>query len=91
MATDARFRLSPLPEVAAFLVERAQGHEPLQDAIVDEEVDAEVVLEALRMLLDTWLEEGRELHYQVDQFTEPYTWLAISDHLEAVQTFRDLL
>lgn len=94
MALD-HLRLSPLPAVAAFLVQRAQSNQQLQDALDDGLDDytqgAEVIVTALRDLLDEWLEEGRQQSYEVNQGTEPFKWLAISDHLEIVQQFRDLL
>ena len=90
-----RFRLSPLPPVAAFLVQRAQTHQPLQDALddglEDYEQGAEVIVEALRALLDAWLAEGEEQLLRVNEFTEPFKWLAMTDHLEVVQGFRQLL
>lgn len=94
MATS-RFALSPLPALPGFLVQRAQFNEQLQAALDDGLDDytegAEVMLTALRALLDEWLSEGGETLYNTNQFTEPYMWLAISDQLEVVQTFRNLL
>lgn len=94
MALD-HIRLSPLPDVAAFLVQRAQVHQPLQDALDDGLEDytegAEVILTALRALLDEWLEEGRQQSYEVNKDAEPFKWLALSDHLEIVEQFRQLL
>ena len=93
--SNSRFNLSPLPPLGAFLVTRAQDNDELQAALDDGLANytegAEVVLKALRALLDQWLEEGQQEQYRVDQFLEPYKWLAITDHLEAVQTFRNLL
>ena len=90
-----RLRLSPLPPVAAFLVAHAQGNEELQaqldDGLEDYTQGAEVVLEGLRAGLDAWLEEGRETLYRTSQGAEPFVWLAISDHLEIVEQFRELL
>lgn len=92
---DSRFTLSPLPPLGAFLVERAQRNEELQAALDDGLEDytqgATVVLTALKALLDEWLEEGQQGQREVNQFTEPYKWLAIAEHLAAVQTFRNLL
>ena len=94
MALD-HIRLSPLPDVAAFLVQRAQGNDELQAALDDGLDDytqgAEVVLTALRDLLDAWLNEGQETLLNTSQGAEPFKWLAISDHLEIVQQFRQLL
>jgi hypothetical protein len=94
MALD-HLRLSPLPDVAAFLVQRAQSNDELQAALDDGLDDytqgAEVVLTALRALLDEWLDEGRQQSYEVNRDAEPFKWLALSDHLEIVQHFRDLL
>jgi len=93
--SNSRFNLSPLPPLGAFLVARAQGNDELQAALDDGLADytegAEVILRALRALLDIWLEEGQQGQHEVNQFLEPYKWLAITDHLEAVQTFRNLL
>jgi len=90
-----RLRLSPLPEVAAFLVQRAQQNHELQDALDDGLENytqgAEVIMKALAVLLDEWLEEGALVLHNTDQFTDPHAWLAISDHLEVVQQFRELL
>ncbi|UOQ96618.1 hypothetical protein MUN81_15385 [Hymenobacter sp. 5317J-9] len=90
-----RFRLSTLPALAPFLVQRAQTNEPLQAALDDGLADytegAEVMLTALRALLDEWLHEGQQTLFEVDEFADPYKWLAMSDQLEVVQTFRNLL
>lgn len=42
-------------------------------------------------LLDEWLREGDELLPRLNKDLDPYTWLATSDHLEVVQTFRELV
>lgn len=93
--SNSRFNLSPLPPLGAFLVVRAQDNDELQaaldDGLADYREGTEVILTALRALLDQWLEEGQQVQYGVDQFLEPYKWLAITDHLEAVQVFRNLL
>ena len=90
-----RFRLSPLPKLATFLVQRAQQNEVLQAALDDGFEDysegAEVMLSALRALLDEYLDEGQDVMRHTDEFGEPYKWLAIADQLEVVQTFRNLL
>ncbi|WP_210521909.1 hypothetical protein [Hymenobacter terricola] len=93
--STSRFALSPLPALATFLVQRAQGNEQLQAALDDGLEDymegAEVMLTALRALLDEWLSDGQEVLFTTNEFTEPYKWLAIADQLEVVQTFRNLL
>jgi hypothetical protein len=93
--TLSRFSLSSLPQLAPFLVQRAQANEELQAALDDGLEDytegAEVILIALRALLNEYLHEGQQLLYETNQSLEPFKWLAISDQLEAVQTFRDLL
>ncbi|MBF9239467.1 hypothetical protein I2I05_18890 [Hymenobacter sp. BT683] len=92
---NTRFRLSTLPALAGFLVQRAQGNAQLQaaldDGLADYEEGAQVMLTALRALLDEYLEEGQQLLFQTNQFAEPYKWLAMTDQLEVVQTFRNLL
>jgi hypothetical protein len=91
----SRFSLSSLPQLAPFLVQRAQTNEELQTALDDGLADytegAEVMLTALRALLDEYLHEGRQQLVETNQGLEPFKWLAISDQLEAVQAFRDLL
>ncbi|MBO2007557.1 hypothetical protein [Hymenobacter negativus] len=91
----SRFTLSVLPQLAPFLVQRAQANEALQAALDDGLEDytegAEVMLTALRALLDEYLHEGQQQLFETNQALEPFTWLAISDQLEAVQAFRDLL
>jgi len=93
--TLSRFSLSSLPQLAPFLVQRAQINEELQAALDDGLEDytegAEVMLTALRALLDEYLYEGQQQLFETNQGLEPFKWLAISDQLEAVQTFRDLL
>jgi hypothetical protein len=89
------FRLSPLPYLPSFLIQRAQTNEELQAALDDGLEDytegAKVILTALRDLLDDWLNEAREELYNTNQFTDAYKWLAINDHIAVVQAFRDLL
>jgi hypothetical protein len=93
--TLAHLRLSPLPAVAAFLVQRAQRHEPLQAALDDGLADytqgAEVILEALRALLDEGLQEGQQVLDETNPFADPFQVLAVTDHLQVVQAFRELL
>lgn len=89
------YRLSPLPAVADFLLERAPQNQDLQDALDDGLEDyvegGEVIMQALRWGLDEWLSESRYLLMSTNQFTQPFVWLAGSAHIEAVQAFRDLL
>ena len=93
--TLSRFSLSSLPPLAPFLVQRAQQNEELQAALDDGLEDytegAEVILTALRVLLNEYLHEGQQLLVETNQGMEPFKWLAMSDQLEAVQLFRDLL
>ena len=76
-------------------MQRAQQNEQLQAALDDGLADytegAEVVLTALRALLDEWLHEGQQALFEIDQFGDAYKWLAMTDQLEVVQTFRNLL
>ena len=91
----SHFTLASLPSLAPFLVQRAQTNEQLQAALDDGLEDytegAEVMLTALRALLNEYLQEGQHQLFETNQALEPYKWLAIADQLEAVQTFRDLL
>jgi hypothetical protein len=93
--TLARYSLSSLPPLAPFLVRRAQANEELQAALDDGLADytegAEVMLTALRALLDEYLSEGQQQLCETSQALEPFKWLATADQLAAVQTFRDLL
>lgn len=95
MSDTTRFRLSTLPPLAEFLVQRAQQNEQLQAALDDGLADytegAEVMLTALRALLDEYLSEGQQRQHEVDQWHEPFKWLALSDQLEVIETFRNLL
>ena len=75
--SDSRFNLSTLPPLGAFLVERTGGNKRM--------------LTVMRELLDAYLEEGQQLQFQTDEFADPYQWLAITDQLEVVQTFRNIL
>jgi hypothetical protein len=89
------YRLSPLPAVADFLLERAPHNEDLQAALDDGLEDyaegGEVIMKALRAGLDEWLDEASYQLRGTNEFTQPFVWLAGSAHIEAVQAFRDLL
>jgi hypothetical protein len=63
----------------------------LLDKLLQEPRGAEVLLLTIRYLLDEWMAESSEVLYQTKQDLEPFPWLATSDHLEVVQTFRELL
>lgn len=63
----------------------------LLDKLLEHPLGARVLLLTLRFRLDEWLEEGEEKLQVVNRDLDPYAWLATSDHLEVVQTFRELL
>ncbi len=63
----------------------------LLDKLLEHPLGAQVLLLTFSFQLDTWLEEGQERLQRINQGTEPFDWLATSDHLELVQTFRELL
>lgn len=63
----------------------------LLDKLLQEPRGAEVLLLTMRYLLDEWLAEGNGSLHRINQDLEPFPWLATSDHLEVVQTFRRLL
>ena len=78
----------------------------LQDALPEKQVDklaklldkllleprgAQVLVLALTYLLDEWLREGDDALKCINRDLDPFAWLATSDHLEVVQTFRELL
>lgn len=52
---------------------------------------AEVLTLTLCFLLDEWLRDAGERLQRTNQAAEPYAWLATSDHMQVVQTFRNLL
>lgn len=63
----------------------------LLDKLLEHPLGARVLLLTIRFRLDEWLEEGQERLQCINQGAEPFEWLATSDHLEVVQTFRELL
>jgi hypothetical protein len=88
-------RLSPLAGLPDFLNQHALANQDLNDALVDglenDEQGADVVMDALRAALDGWLYEAREQQYRTPQFTNPFEYLAIVDHIAVVEAFRELL
>ena len=60
------------------------------DKLLQEPRGTQVLL-ALTYLLDEWLREGADQLSCLNRDVDPYAWLATSDHLEVVQTFRELL
>ena len=89
------FRLSTLPALGPYLIERAQ-HQPDLVAALDAgdyTQGAALGVATLGSLLDKWLAEGQQQLDQTNQATDTYTYkyLAIHAHLAAVQTFRELL
>jgi hypothetical protein len=89
-----RLALSPLPPMSSWLVEHGVRDEDLTEAVDNADSYAEVapaVVDALGRALDEWLEYSNTKRYEKDAFTEPYVYLAMTEHIEVVQAFRDLL
>jgi hypothetical protein len=63
----------------------------LLDKLLQEPRGAEVLALTMAYLLDEWLKESGDVLSRINKDLDPYTWLATSDHLEVVQTFRQLL
>jgi hypothetical protein len=63
----------------------------LLDKLLQEPRGAEVLALTMTYLLDEWLREGESMLNRVNRDLDPYAWLATSDHLEVVKTFRELL
>lgn len=63
----------------------------LLDKLLQEPRGAQVLVLTMTYLLDEWLREGEDKLSVINKDLDPYTWLATSDHLEVVQTFRELL
>ena len=63
----------------------------LLDKLLQEPRGAQVLVLTMTYLLDEWLKEGDDRLLRINKDLDPYTWLATSDHLEVVQTFRQLL
>ena len=92
--TAASLTLSDLPPVADFLAERGARNEELLeglDDITDYDQGAALMVQLLVATLDEWLEYANWRRHQADPFTEPFQYLAASDHIDVVQRFRDVL
>jgi hypothetical protein len=63
----------------------------LLDKLLEHPLGAQVLLLTMRFRLDEWLEAGEKQLQRTNQDIEPFDWLATNDHLEVVQTFRELL
>jgi hypothetical protein len=63
----------------------------LLDKLLQEPRGAQVLVLAMTYLLDEWLREGADTLTCLNKGLDPFTWLATSDHMEVVQTFRELL
>lgn len=63
----------------------------LLDKLLQEPLGARVLVLTVTYLLDEWLREGDDQLSRISKELDPYTWLATSDHMEVVQTFRELL
>jgi hypothetical protein len=87
------FRLSTLPALGPYLIERAQ-HQPHLLATLeagDYTQGAALGVATLGTLLDEWLADGQRELDLTNEATDAYKYLAIHAHLAAVQTFRELL
>ena len=63
----------------------------LLDKLLQEPDGAQVLVLTMTFLLDEWLRVGDRALERISKDLDPYAWLATSDHLEVVQTFRQLL
>ena len=63
----------------------------LLDRLLQEPRGAQVLVVTMSYLLDEWLREGDDQLSCISKDLDPYAWLATSDHLEVVQTLRELL
>ncbi len=63
----------------------------LLDKLLQEPRGAQALVLTMTYLLDEWLREGDDKLSRINKDLDPYAWLATSDHLEVVQTFRELL
>lgn len=63
----------------------------LLDKLLPELRGAQMLVLAMTYLLDEWLREGDDTLKGINKDLDAYAWLATSDHLEVVQTFRELL
>jgi hypothetical protein len=63
----------------------------LLDKLLEHPLGARVLLLTIRFRLDEWLEAGDDKLKGLNRDLDPYAWLATSDHVEVVQTFRELL
>lgn len=63
----------------------------LLDKLLQEPRGAQALVVTMSYLLDEWLREGDDQLSCLSKDLDPYAWLATSDHLEVVQTFRELL
>ena len=78
-------------EAATALSKQVDKLVNLLDKLLQEPQGAQVLPLTMTYLLDEWLGEGDEKLRRINKDLDPYTWLATSDHLEVVQTFRQLL
>lgn len=63
----------------------------LLDKLLQEPGGAQALVLTMTYLLDEWLREGDDVLTRINRDLDPYAWLATSDHLEVVQTFRELV
>jgi len=76
---------------AALPPKKADNLVKLLDKLLQEPGGAQVLALTMTYLLDEWLRESGDRLSRINRDLDPYTWLASSDHLEVVQTFRELL
>jgi len=63
----------------------------LLDNLLQQPRGAQVLALTLTYLIQEWVKESDEVLSSINRDLDPYTWLATNDHLEVVQTFRQLL
>lgn len=63
----------------------------LLDKLLQEPRGAQVLALTMTYLLDEWLREGGDRLSRINKDLDPFIWLACRDHLDVVQTFRELL
>ncbi|MDB5270242.1 MAG: hypothetical protein JWP58_3282 [Hymenobacter sp.] len=94
MSTVFSLTLSDLPSVAEFIAERAARSETWAegfDDVLNHDDGAKLAVQVLREVLDEWLQFADWQKHNADAFTDPFKFLAATDHIEVVQKFRDVL
>ena len=94
MSTAFSLTLSDLPSVAEFIAERGARSDTWAegfDDVVTHADGAKLAVQVLREVLDEWLQYADWQKHNADAFTDPFKFLAATDHIEVVQKFRDVL